>query len=466
MNPLYYDLEQHKQAFLAEPYTEIAVRKDRIQRLITMLNENEENLCKVITADFGFRHPVETQLAELISIRAEASFTLKNLNQWVKPVAVKTPFHLFPSKSYLLPQAKGVVGIMSPWNYPLSLALIPTISALAAGNRVWLKPSDRSARTSGYLASLIAQYFSPTEITVVNGDPETSESFANLPFDHLLFTGSTVTGRLVAKAAGENLTPVTLELGGKSPAILDSSVSMKHCAPRLLYGKLFNSGQTCIAPDYVLVPHALKDELINQLKLAFAAMYAEHTQLTNPIDQIQQERWNALLEDAQTQRAQLIPLGEVNHPLNTIMPTLVLEPSSSLKIMQEEIFGPILPIITYGDLSEAISFIQSRPQPLAMYWFGHNQKKLNLLLAKTRAGGVTVNDTFLHFSNHYLPFGGVGPSGMGSYHGKHGFDTFSHFKPVFSVRSMWGFKGVSGTKSVHPPYGKTIERVLKMLKRK
>jgi coniferyl-aldehyde dehydrogenase len=466
MNPLYYDLEHHKQAFLAEPYTEIAVRKDRIQRLITMLNEHEENLCKVIAADFGFRHPIETQLAELISIRQEASFTLKNLHHWVKPVTVKTPSHLFPSKSYLLPQAKGVIGIMSPWNYPLSLALIPTISALAAGNRVWLKPSDRSPRTSGYLATLITQYFSPTEINVVNGGPETSEYFANLSFDHLLFTGSTATGRIVAKAAGENLTPLTLELGGKSPAILDTSVSMKQCVPRLLYGKLFNAGQTCIAPDYVLVPHALRDELVSELKLAFTAMYAEHTQLTNPIDQAQQERWHALLEDAQRQGAQLIPLGEVNHPLNTIMPTLVLDPSSTLKIMQEEIFGPILPIISYSDLSEAIDFIQSRPKPLAMYWFGHNQSRLNMLLENTSAGGVTVNDTFLHFSNHYLPFGGIGPSGMGSYHGKHGFDTFTHYKPVFSARSLLGIGGLSGTKLAHPPYGKAINRLIKMLRKK
>jgi coniferyl-aldehyde dehydrogenase len=466
MNPLYYDLEQHKQAFLADPYTAIAGRKDRIQRLITMLDENEENFCKVIAADFGFRHPIETQLAEIISIRQEASFTLNNLHRWVKPVTVKTPSHLFPSKSYLFPQAKGVVGIMSPWNYPLSLALIPTISALAAGNRVWLKPSDRSPRTSGYLATLITQYFNPTEIHVVNGGPETSENFASLSFDHLLFTGSTATGRLVAKAAGENLTPLTLELGGKSPAILDSSVSMKHCVPRLLYGKLFNSGQTCIAPDYVLVPHTLRDTLISQLKLSFTTMYAEHTQLTNPIDQAQQLRWSALLDDAQKQGAQLIPLGEVNHPLNTIMPTLVLDPSSTLKIMQEEIFGPILPIISYSDLSEAIAFIQSRPKPLAMYWYGNNQEKLNTLLEKTSAGGVTVNDSFLHFSNHYLPFGGIGSSGMGSYHGKHGFDTFTHYKPVFSARSFLGFWGLSGTKSAHPPYGKAMERVLKMLRKK
>jgi coniferyl-aldehyde dehydrogenase len=352
---------------------------------------------------------------------------------------------------------------MSPWNYPLSLALIPTISALAAGNRVWIKPSERSPRTSGYLATLIAQYFHPSEITVINGDAQVGEHFANLPFDHLLFTGSTSTGQLVSKAAAENLTPLTLELGGKSPVVIDTTASIKDCASRILYGKLFNCGQTCIAPDYILVPHRLQDELIAQLKLAFETMYGEHTPLTHAIDEQQSLRWAALLQDASEKGASIIPLSEKPSTVNAVMPSIVVGANSSSRIMNEEIFGPILPIIGYEELTEAIAFINSKPHPLAMYWFGSDRAQFNLLMENTQAGGVTMNDTLLHFSNPYLPFGGVGASGMGNYHGKYGFDTFSHQKPIFSMKGFLGLRSLGGTRIAHPPYGKKVANLLKVL---
>jgi len=464
MNPLFFDLEQHKQAFILDPNPSVEVRKERIQRLVTMLNENEENLCKVIEADFGFRHPIETQIAEISAIRLEASFALKNIQQWVKPVKIKTPYYLKPTKSYLLPEPKGVVGIMSPWNYPLNLSLIPIISAFAAGNSVWLKPSERSPRTSGYLATLISQYFSPTEINVIQGGPTISEHFAGLPFNHLLFTGSTAVGQLVAKAAAEQLTPLTLELGGKSPVIIDNSASIKDCAERILYGKLFNAGQTCIAPDYILVPHDLRNDLINALKIAYKKMYANQTNLTHPIDEKQNARWDFLVQDALDKGAQIISLTETDdNSTPSVLPAIAIEPTSSMKIMTEEIFGPLLPIIGYGQLEEVIEFINSKPNPLAMYWFGKQSSKLQTLLNKTRAGGVTINDTLLHFSNHYLPFGGIGSSGMGSYHGKHGFDTFTHFKPILSSIGRFGLRNIAGTKLAHPPYGNNIKRLLKIL---
>ena len=464
MNPLFFDLEQHKQAFILDPYPSVEVRKERIQRLVTMLNENEENLCKVIEADFGFRHPIETQLAEISAIRLEASLALKNIAAWMRPVKAKTPFYLKPTKSYLLPEPKGVIGIMSPWNYPLNLSLIPTIAALSAGNSVWLKPSERSPRTSGYLATLISQYFSPTEINVIQGGPILSEQFAGLPFDHLFFTGSTAVGQLVAKAAAEQLTPLTLELGGKSPVIIDTSAPIKDSAERILYGKLFNAGQTCIAPDYVLVPHELRDDLIEALKAAYQKMYAGQTALTNPIDDQQKNRWELLIRDAIDKGAKVISLIEAENPSSQIaLPAIALEPTSSMKIMTEEIFGPLLPIIGYGHLDEAIEFINSKPSPLAMYWFGKPSAKLQTLLNKTRAGGVTINDTLLHFTNHHLPFGGIGASGMGSYHGKYGFDTFTHFKPVLSSMGRFGFKNIAGSKLAHPPYGNNIARLLKFL---
>lgn len=465
MNSLNYDLEQHQQAFSQDPPASIETRKNRLQRLLTMLNENEENLCKVVEADFGFRHPIETQLTEIIAIRQEITFITQHLHHWMKRKTVKTPVHLFPSKSYLVPQAKGVVGIMSPWNYPLALALIPTLSALAAGNRVWLKPSERSERTSGYLASLIQHYFSPTEIMVVNGDEKVAQHFANLPFNHLFFTGSTTTGKLVAQAAADHLTPLTMELGGKSPAIIDPSVRMSDCVPRLLYGKLLNAGQTCIAPDYVLVPHALRDELVRDLKAAYGAMFGQQTPLTHPIDDRQQQRWQALLADAQQKGSILVPLTDEVSPGRGITPTLVLNPASSSLIMQEEIFGPILPLLEYNSLDEAIRFINTKPKALALYWFGHHPARLQQVLEQTRSGGVTINDTLLHSANPHLPFGGIGASGMGSYHGKHGFDTFTHYKPVFAAHSLFGLSRLGGTKLAHPPYGKTITRLMRMLRK-
>jgi coniferyl-aldehyde dehydrogenase len=463
MNPLLFDFEQMQQAFMLEPYADIETRRNRIKRIMTMLNENEENLCKVIDADFGYRQPVETQLAEIIGIRQAATFALRQLNQWMKPVKVKTPFHLQPSQSFLLPQPKGVIGIMSPWNYPLCLALIPAISALAAGNRVLIKPSERSPRTSGYLATLVAQYFHPTELTIINGGPQTAEYFAGLPFAHLLFTGSTSVGQSVAKAAAENLTPLTLELGGKSPVIIDPSASLKDCVSRILYGKLFNNGQTCIAPDYIMVPHSMKDELIEKMKDSYMKMYENTTQRTHAIDDRQVQRWQDLLQDAKNKGATIVPLSneEIHHQM--IVPSLVVDAISTSKVMTEEIFGPILPIIAYSDLSEAIAFIRSKPHPLAMYWFGSKEDRLRSLLEQTQAGGVCINDTLLHYNNHFLPFGGIGQSGMGSYHGKYGFDTFTHYKPIFKTKGFLGLMSLAGTKIIHPPYGKKVEKLMKTL---
>jgi coniferyl-aldehyde dehydrogenase len=466
MNPFLPDFELNKQAFAQESHTDLEIRRKRISRVLTMLNENEENLCKVIHADFGFRQPVETQFAEILAIRQAASHALKNLNQWAKPVSVKTPTQLKPSKSYLMPQAKGVVGIMSPWNYPLSLALVPAISAFAAGNMVWLKPSERSARTSGYLASLVQQYFHPTEFYVVNGGPQVAEHFANIPFDHLLFTGSTQTGQLVAKAAAENLTPLTLELGGKSPLVIDSSASISDCASRILYGKLFNAGQTCIAPDYILVPHQLQTQLIDALQSTFQVMYPDPLTITHAIDERQQQRWQSLINDARDKGAQIIPLGTAMNHVDGFTPTLILNANSTTRVMSEEIFGPLLPIIGYDQASDVNDFINARPHPLAAYWFGSHQGRLKGFLENTQAGGVTVNDTLLHYANENLPFGGVGQSGMGSYHGKYGFDTFTHFKPVFQMRSLFGIRALGGSKMVHPPYGPKVAKIMKMMGKK
>ena len=464
MNPFLYDFDLASQSYLQDPCPSLTVRRDRINRLLTMLNENEENLCKVIQADFHYRNTIETQLAEISMIRSAAKFNLKNLTQWAAKRKVKTPGYLRPSQSYILPQPKGIVGIMSPWNYPLALALIPVIAAFAAGNRVWLKPSERSIRTSGYLAVLIQQYFNPVEFTIITGGPEVSRCFSELPFHHLLFTGSTQTGQLVAKAAAENLTPVTLELGGKSPAIIDASANLADACSRIIYGKLFNAGQTCIAPDYLLVPHHLMDNCIKELQQNFLKQYPNDQSLTHPIDQNQLARWQQLLQDATQKGCKTIPLADhewlSQFPL---MPTLVLQPTSQSAVMNEEIFGPILPILGYDKLQDAYDLIKQRPNPLCIYYFSKSSEHIPELLSQTKSGGVTLNDTFLHYSNPYLPFGGIGASGMGSYHGKFGFDSFSHLKSVIAMRGFLGIKAFGGTKMAHPPYGNRIKKLLKVL---
>lgn len=464
MNPLLFNLEEIKKAYLHEPNPSLAIRRKRIERLLQMVRENEDNLCKALSADFGQRNTIETQFAELAMIAQAGKYTLKNLKSWMKPIPVKTPIHLKPSNSYLMPQSKGVVGIMSPWNYPLQLALVPVIAAFAAGNRVWLKPSERSPRISGYLASLITQYFHPSEFSVTCGDAEVSKQFAELPFDHLLFTGSTSAGKHVMRAAAENLTPVTLELGGKSPCIIDPSAPLMDATSRIAYGKLLNAGQTCIAPDYLLVPAKLVEQVVTSLQKNVQKMFSNVQDLTFPIDQRQLERWQWLVNDAVGKGATAIPLFSKEQISGyPFMPMLILNPSSESAVMKEEIFGPILPIVVYSQIDEVIDYINEHDHPLALYWFGKAKANLQKILDLTHAGGVTVNDTLLHIANDHLPFGGVGHSGMGAYHGKYGFDSFTHFKPVLNVKNYLGLRSLSGTKTAHPPYGKTIRYIINFL---
>jgi coniferyl-aldehyde dehydrogenase len=357
------------------------------------------------------------------------------------------------------------VGILSPWNYPVQLALVPAIAAIAAGNRVWLKPSERSSRTSGFLASLIQEYFHPTEFCVTTGGPEVAEQFSMLPFNHLFFTGSGAIGKKVMRAAAENLTPVTLELGGTTPAIIDSSANLKDAAQAIIYGKLLNGGQTCIAPDYVLVEQAQQDAFIQELKRAAQTQFSNPEELTGPIDDRQLHFWQHLVSDAISRGANIIPLlSNPNAGARRFEPIVMTNVSADCAILQEEIFGPILPILTIQDTDAAVKFINERPNPLALYWFGKNKKHLQKVLNQTLSGGVTINDTLLHITLDDLPFGGVGASGMGRYHGKEGFDTFSHQKSVLDIKGFMGINLFKGTAVARPPYGKPVEWLLRYLK--
>jgi coniferyl-aldehyde dehydrogenase len=465
MNRFTIQLDEIKAAYAAEPNPSLEVRLERIGRIEKMIEANEEKICKVLTADFGVRHPIETRLAEFQMVYQACKYTRKHLKEWMKPVQMEVPSYMGSTEAWLQSQSIGVVGIMSPWNYPIQLALVPAIAAFAAGNRVWLKPSDRSSRTSGFLAGLIQEYFHPSEFCVSTGGVDVAEQFAALAFDHLLFTGSEAIGKKVMRAAAENLTPVTLELGGKTPAIIDPSTKLQDAAAAIIYGKLLNSGQTCIAPDYILIEQSNQTAFIEALQTEAQTQFSNPEELTGPIDDDQLQYWQHLVSDALDRGAKAIPL--LKNPsagARKFEPVLLIDVPPQARVLHEEIFGPILPIVTIADTAAAIAYVNNRPHPLALYWFGKDKKNMQRVLDETRSGGVTINDTLLHAAVESLPFGGIGASGMGSYNGKTGFDTFSHAKPILEVRGFLGSNLLKGTKPARPPYGKKTERLLKQLK--
>ena len=455
---------QH-QASRAQTYVPLALRRDRLLRMKALINDNSVALAQAVASDFGVRSPQLTEIADLFVLRTLMSHTLKALAKWVKPQKVSTPLYLQPAHAYLQRQPLGVVGVVSPWNYPVQLALGPVITALAAGNRVMLKPSELTPQTSALMAELIAKAFAPDEVCVVQGDGELAAEFSSLPFDHLFFTGSTAVGRIVAKAAAANLTPTTLELGGKSPCVVDASCDLDAAAIKIAHGKLLNAGQTCIAPDYVLVPRGREAAFGHAFAQAVAKLFP--TIAGNPdyaaiISERHHARLQALLAEAVAEGARLQVLntgGVADAGSRQMPPVLVFDLPAGAKLLTEEIFGPILPVLPYDTLDQAIDYINARPRPLALYWFGTNIASRDAVLARTVSGGVTVNDTLMHIAHENLPFGGVGDSGWGSYHGEAGFLRLTQQKPVL-VQSKWARGDL-----FYPPYGKRFEQVMGLLKR-
>jgi coniferyl-aldehyde dehydrogenase len=444
----------------------LALRRDRLMRIRTLLDEHGGALAQAVNADFGVRSPQLTEIADIFVLRSLLSSTLKHLSKWMKPVKVRTPLYLQPSRAYLLRQPLGVVGVVSPWNYPVQLSLGPVITALAAGNRVMLKPSELTPRTSALLADLIGQAFAPDELCVVQGDGQLAAAFAGLPFDHLFFTGSTAVGRKVAEAAAANLTPTTLELGGKSPCIIDASCDIEKAAIKIAHGKLLNAGQTCIAPDYVLLPQGRETAFGEAFSRAVATLFPTIT--GNPdyaaiISPRHLERLQALLAQAEGEGARLQTVQPgvtgVGAASRQMAPVLVFDVPTGSKLLSEEIFGPILPVIPYAAIEDAIHYVNARPRPLALYWFGTDTGSRDHVLANTVSGGVTVNDTLMHIAHENLPFGGVGDSGWGAYHGETGFLRLTQQKPVM-VQSRWARGDL-----FYPPYGKRFEQVMGLLKR-
>ena len=460
--------EAQRRAFTQDTNPGFAVRDDRLARLAALTGKHHDDIAAAISADFCHRSLHETVLAETFVVLSAIRHARHHLKAWMKTRRVATPLHLFPGYSRILRQPLGVVGIVSPWNYPFQLAIAPAIGAIAAGNRVLIKPSETAPNFSSLLTKIIGDFFPQDELAVIEGDAAVAGEFVRLPFDHLFFTGSTAVGRQVAQAAAQNLTPLTLELGGKSPAIIDASCDLAAAAPRLMAGKLLNAGQTCIAPDYLLQVSSSRtgtEELAKALVAAATALYptlAANPDYTSIVSARHHQRLTGLLEDARAKGARVIEINPCAEffpsQSRKLAPHLVLGATEEMAVMQEEIFGPILPELRVDSLAAAIGYINRRPRPLALYWFGEDRGNRNEVLANTIAGGVTINDTLLHVAQENLPFGGVGASGHGAYHGERGFLACSKEKPVFFQRRL------AGSGLLQPPYGKTFSRVMALLR--
>jgi coniferyl-aldehyde dehydrogenase len=447
------------------PAPTLAERLDRLARLRAVVSENEKRFEAAISADFGHRSNTETAIAETLLVLAEIRHAVKHLKKWMAPQRVSTALQFMPAKNRLIPQPVGVVGIISPWNYPLQLTLAPALGALAAGNRVMIKPSELVPRFSALLAEVIAAKFDATEMLVTGIEDDIAQAFAALPFDHLMFTGSTRVGRLVAEAAGRNLTPVTLELGGKSPAIVDASADLDQAAARIAYGKLVNAGQTCIAPDYVLVPEASVQDFADKLAGHMRTMYGTdpaNTDYTSIVSDRHYARLEALVADAAAKGARIIQAAKPEDPgwksKRKFPPTIIVGATPEMTVMQEEIFGPLLPVLGYNNAAEPVSYINARDRPLALYWFGTDDAARDEVLARTVSGGVTVNDCLFHFAQINQPMGGIGASGTGAYHGEWGFRTLSKLKPVFYRSALNRFA------DLYPPYGAKVARLEKLMR--
>jgi coniferyl-aldehyde dehydrogenase len=459
------ELKRLRDAQAQDPLPAWPIRARRLRALETLLRDHRNEIADAIHADFGCRPREETEMLEVFPSISAIRHALRHGRGWMKPRKTLAGLAFLPARTEMRPQPLGVVGIIVPWNYPLYLAVGPLVDALAAGNRVMVKMSEFTPRFSQLFADLVARYFQPDEVIVVNGDASVGQTFSSLPFDHLLFTGSTAVGHHVMRAASANLTPVTLELGGKSPAILGPGARFDHAVERVVFGKMVNAGQTCIAPDYVLLPRSDIPRFIAAARDTVARLYpnlAGNPQYASIATDRHYQRLANLRDDALKAGAQSARLAEVeDRPEQRLLtPVLLTDVRDDMPVMQEEIFGPLLPLVPYDHLDEAVDYVVRHPRPLALYLFEQDEATVERVLARTHAGGVSVNDTLYHIAQHNLPFGGVGPSGMGGYHGEAGFRTFSHMKPVFRQARF------NGTGLLNPPYGKRFKQMLEILLRR
>lgn len=461
-------LARQRAAFEAEGVASARVRIDRLDRALELLVSHKHDICDALAADFGQRPAPVTLLMDVFPSVHALRHARRHVRRWMRPRACRVgfPLGLPGAGAEIVYQPLGVVGLISPWNFPITLTFGPLAGILAAGNRCLIKPSEVTPQTAVLLKELIGRCFQEEEIAVVLGGADVAQSFSRLAFDHLLFTGSTAAGRQVMAAAAEHLVPVTLELGGKSPAIIGRSASLRQAVDRIMTGKLANAGQVCLAPDYVCVPAESVDEFVEQARRWVARAYPgvpDNPDYTGLVNTRHACRARDLIADAQAHGGRVVALAEaaVVNPLDDrlMAPVLILDPRDDMRVMQEEVFAPVLPVRTYERIEDAISYVSRHERPLALYYFGYDRAEERRVLAGTLSGGVTVNDVAMHFLAQELPFGGVGASGMGAYHGPHGFQRFSHARAVFRQSRL----DAAGLVGLRPPYGRRLRRTLKLL---
>ena len=447
-------LARQRAAFLRDGAPTLAARMADLAKLKNAVRARLPDFEKTLHADFEGRSAKETAILEGMALVQGINYLRPNLKGWMRPQKrhVEMPFR--PASSRVVYQPLGVVGIMSPWNFPVGLSLMPLATAIAAGNRAMIKPSEMTPATTELLSRMLGEIFPEEQVAVVTGGPDVGAAFSGLPFDHLVFTGSTPVGKAVMKAASANLVPVTLELGGKSPVVIEKGFSLKRAASSIAFGKLANGGQVCIAPDYAFVPESDVEAFVAAYDAAVRSLYPEgpaSADFTSVINERHYGRLRGLLDEARTKGAQVIEVGAKPEAArsrpHTLAPTVVLGATAEMGVLTEEIFGPVLPIVSYREIDDAIAHINAGPRPLALYYFGGNGKDRRKVLERTTSGGVTINDTLLHYAQDDLPFGGVGASGMGAYHGVEGFKSLSHAKGIFQ-QSRWNMTG-----ALRPPFG-------------
>jgi coniferyl-aldehyde dehydrogenase len=446
-----------KDAFEGERHRAYKDRLRDIDAIAALTKKHADAIKDAAAADFGVRSRCETQLTEVAYMATAAKHTRRHLWSWMQNKKVSIPGNLAPGKAYIRREPKGVIGIISPWNYPFQLAFSPILAALASGCRIMLKPSELTPNMSELMRNMLAEEFDETHVAVLLGGPAVGEAFTKIPFDHLLYTGSTHVGRIVAKAAAENLTPVTLELGGKSPVIVDEGFKPDAAAASLTFGKFMNAGQTCIAPDYVLAPadqtRPIGEAIIAKVEKSYPD-WATDEDYTAIVSDRHYDRLNAMIDEARSGGAEVLQ-AKGGDPGNArkIPPTVVLNPGPDSKLMQEEIFGPVLPILSHDGLDDAMAQVNAKDRPLALYVYSKSKKNARRVLEGTISGGAVVNNTMLHYSVEDLPFGGVGASGYGAYHGEAGFETFTHARSVFEA-PVW-----HPSRLIAPPYGKIFNMI-------
>ena len=455
-------LEKQRAAFLAAEVLTLAQRKAKLGDLKKAILSRRTAIQEAIAADFGNRSNHETDVMEIMPVTQGIDYLRSRIGKWMRPTRHHVAMQYRPARARTIMQPLGVIGIISPWNYPLALTLTPLATAIAAGNRVMIKPSELTPRTSALMAQMLGEIFDEDEVAVVTGGPEIGASFAGLAFDHLFFTGSTPVGKHIMHAAADNLVPVTLELGGKSPVIVDRDYPIERAAKALVYGKLSNAGQTCVAPDYVFIDEGrverFVDAFVAEAKRAYPDGPADKG-FTTIINQRHHDRLKELLSDAEAKGARIIQVGtapDLGRP-RSIPPTIIVGATPDMKVMQGEIFGPILPVVTHRTIDDAIDRINAGDRPLALYVFSDNRQVTDRILTRTTSGSAVVNDTLLQFVQDDMPFGGVGASGMGAYHGEQGFRTFSHAKSVL-VQSRFSMVGI-----MRAPFGRLADLTLRFM---